>query len=176
MDEPLSNLDAKLRGDTRAELVELHRRLDSTFIYVTHDQVEAMTMGSRVAVLNGGRLEQVGTPQDVYDKPASAFVAQFIGTPPMNLLQPGQLGSSDVQVGIRPEHLLIAADGALEGTVRQIEHLGHEVLLLTESPAGRLTARVAPHADLPVVGDTVRFDVADRHLHRFDAVTGVRVP
>ena len=176
MDEPLSNLDAKLRGDTRAELVELHRRLDSTFIYVTHDQVEAMTMGSRVAVLNGGRLEQVGTPQDVYDHPASAFVAQFIGTPPMNLLQPGQLGSSDVQVGIRPEHLLVSANGPLEGTVRQIEHLGHEVLLLTDSPAGRLTARVAPHADLPVVGDSVRFDVADRHLHRFDAVTGVRVP
>ena len=175
MDEPLSNLDAKLRGDTRAELVELHRRLNSTFIYVTHDQVEAMTMGSRVAVLNGGRLEQVGTPQDVYDYPASAFVAQFIGTPPMNLLQPGQLGSADVQVGIRPEHLVLAADGVLGGTVRQIEHLGHEVLLLTESPAGRLTARVAPHADLPVVGDAVRFDVADRHLHRFDAITGVRV-
>ena len=176
MDEPLSNLDAKLRGDTRAELVELHRRLNSTFIYVTHDQVEAMTMGSRVAVLNGGRLEQVGTPQDVYDHPASAFVAQFIGTPPMNLLQPGQLGSADVQVGIRPEHLVLAADGVLGGTVRQIEHLGHEVLLLTESPAGRLTARVAPHADLPVVGDAVRFAVADRYLHRFDAVTGVRVP
>ncbi len=176
MDEPLSNLDAKLRGDTRAELVELHRRLDSTFIYVTHDQVEAMTMGSRVAVLNSGRLEQVGTPQDVYDHPASAFVAQFIGTPPMNLLQPGQLGSSDVRVGIRPEHLSLAADGVLEGTVRQIEHLGHEVLLLTESPAGRLTARVAPNADLPVVGDVVRFDVAEGHLHRFDAVTGARVP
>ena len=175
MDEPLSNLDAKLRGDTRAELVELHRRLNSTFIYVTHDQVEAMTMGSRVAVLNGGRLEQVGTPQDVYDYPASAFVAQFIGTPPMNLLQPGQLGSAEVQVGIRPEHLVLAADGVLGGTVRQIEHLGHEVLLLTESPAGRLTARVAPHADLPVVGDAVRFAVADRHLHRFDTVTGVRV-
>ncbi|MEQ1702975.1 MAG: TOBE domain-containing protein, partial [Ilumatobacteraceae bacterium] len=138
--------------------------------------VEAMTMGSRVAVLNAGRLEQVGTPQDVYDHPASTFVAQFIGTPPMNLLQPGQLGSSDVRVGVRPEHLLIAAAGELEGTVRQVEHLGHEVLLLTESPAGRLTARVAPHADLPIVGETVRFDVAPHHLHRFDAVTGVRVP
>ena len=175
MDEPLSNLDAKLRGDTRAELVELHRRLNSTFIYVTHDQVEAMTMGSRVAVLNAGRLEQVGTPQDVYDFPASSFVAQFIGTPPMNLLQPGQMGSAEVRVGIRPEHLLLAADGVLEGTVRQVEHLGHEVLLLTESAGGRLTARVAPHADLPVVGDTVRFDVAPNQLHRFDAVTGVRV-
>ena len=176
MDEPLSNLDAKLRGDTRAELVELHRRLNSTFIYVTHDQVEAMTMGSRVAVLSAGRLEQVGTPQAVYDRPASAFVAQCIGTPPMNLLQPGQMGSADVRVGIRPEHLLLAADGPLEGTVRQVEHLGHEVLLLTEAAGGRLTARVAPHADLPVVGDTVHFDVAPNQLHRFDALTGVRVP
>ena len=175
MDEPLSNLDAKLRGDTRAELVELHRRLNSTFIYVTHDQVEAMTMGSRVAVLSAGRLEQVGTPQDVYDRPASAFVAQFIGTPPMNLLQPGQMGSADVRVGIRPEHLLLAADGPLEGTVRQVEHLGHEVLLLTEAAGGRLTARVAPHADLPVVGDTVQFDAPDALLHRFDAATGLRL-
>jgi len=175
MDEPLSNLDAKLRGDTRAELVELHRRLDSTFIYVTHDQVEAMTMGSRVAVLNAGRLEQVGTPQDVYDFPASAFVAQFIGTPPMNLLPAGAMGSADVEVGIRPEHLLLSPGGPLEGIVRQVEHLGHEVLLLTENAGGRLTARVAPHADLPVVGDTVQFDVAPHRLHRFDAVTGMRV-
>ena len=128
------------------------------------------------AAVHPGRLEQVGTPQDVYDFPASSFVAQFIGTPPMNLLQPGQMGSADVRVGIRPEHLLLAADGVLEGTVRQVEHLGHEVLLLTESAGGRLTARVAPHADLPVVGDTVRFDVAPNQLHRFDAVTGVRVP
>ncbi|MEQ1833916.1 MAG: ABC transporter ATP-binding protein, partial [Candidatus Eisenbacteria bacterium] len=129
MDEPLSNLDAKLRGDTRAELVDLHRRLNSTFIYVTHDQVEAMTMGSRVAVLNAGRLEQVGTPQEVYDRPASSFVAQFIGTPPMNLLGPGHLGGDGVQVGIRPEHLLVTPGGPLQGTVRQVEHLGHEVLL-----------------------------------------------
>jgi len=178
MDEPLSNLDAKLRGDTRAELVDLHRRLDSTFVYVTHDQVEAMTMGSRVAVLNNGRLEQVGTPQDVYDRPASVFVAQFIGTPPMNVLPAGLLGSADLQVGIRPEHLLLTPGGPLQGTVRQVEHLGHEVLLLAESTgsdAGRLTARVAPHADLPVVGDVVSFDAAPHHLHRFDAVTGVRV-
>ncbi|MDP2290397.1 MAG: ABC transporter ATP-binding protein [Actinomycetota bacterium] len=176
MDEPLSNLDAKLRGDTRAELVDLHRRLDSTFIYVTHDQVEAMTMGSRVAVLNAGRLEQVGTPQEVYDHPASAFVAQFIGTPPMNLLAPGAMGSSDVQVGIRPEHLLLTTGGPLHGTVRQVEHLGHEVLLLTEAESGgRLTARVAPSLDLPEVGATVSFDVAPQHLHRFDATTGVRV-
>ena len=178
MDEPLSNLDAKLRGDTRAELVDLHRRLESTFVYVTHDQVEAMTMGSRVAVLNAGRLEQVGTPQDVYDYPASVFVAQFIGTPPMNVFPPGMLGTSEVQVGVRPEHLLLTPNGPLHGTVKQVEHLGHEVLLLAESTgtdASRLTARVAPHVDLPVVGDAVSFDAAPHHLHYFDAETGVRV-
>jgi ABC-type sugar transport system ATPase subunit len=176
MDEPLSNLDAKLRGDTRAELVDLHRRLDSTFIYVTHDQVEAMTMGSRVAVLNGGRLEQVGTPQDVYDRPASVFVAQFIGTPPMNVLPAGMLGTSEVQVGIRPEHLLVTPGGPLQGTIRQVEHLGHEVLLLAEAGDGvRLTARVAPSDRLPAVGETVSFDAAPQHFHRFDASTGVRV-
>ena len=176
MDEPLSNLDAKLRGDTRAELVDLHRRLDSTFIYVTHDQVEAMTMGSRVAVLNGGRLEQVGTPQDVYDRPASVFVAQFIGTPPMNVLPAGMLGTSDVQVGIRPEHLLLTAGGPLQGTIRQVEHLGHEVLLLAEASDGvRLTARVAPSQHLPAVGETVSFDAAPQHFHHFDAASGMRV-
>ena len=176
MDEPLSNLDAKLRGDTRAELVDLHRRLNSTFVYVTHDQVEAMTMGDRVAVLNAGRLEQVGTPQDVYDRPASAFVAQFIGTPPMNLLQPGEMGSSDWQVGIRPEHLLLTPGGPLQGTVRQVEHLGHEVLLLTESAGGgRLVARVSPSGPLPAVGETVSFDAAPGHLHCFDSTTGMRV-
>ena len=175
MDEPLSNLDAKLRGDTRTELVDLHRRLDSTFIYVTHDQVEAMTMGSRVAVMNTGRLEQVGTPQEVYDRPASAFVAQFIGTPPMNVLPVGVLGTNDVQVGIRPEHLLLAPEGRLSGNVYQVEHLGHEVLVHAESAAGRLVARVDPASDLPVVGDAVRFDAADHHLHRFDAHSGMRV-
>ena len=96
MDEPLTNLDAKLRGETRAELVDLHRRLDATFIYVTHDQVEAMTMGTRVAVMSRGHLEQVGTPQEVYAKPATVFVAQFIGTPPMNVLPAGLLERGDV--------------------------------------------------------------------------------
>jgi len=177
MDEPLSNLDAKLRGDTRTELVDLHRRLDSTFIYVTHDQVEAMTMASRVAVLNQGRLEQVGTPQEVYDHPASVFVAQFIGTPPMNLLPAGLLGGEGVRVGVRPEHLLPAADGAVTARVHQIEHLGHEVLVLAESEtAGRLVSRLAPGPDVPVVGDSVRFEVRPADMHRFDATSGMRLP
>jgi len=176
MDEPLSNLDAKLRGDTRAELVDLHRRLDSTFIYVTHDQVEAMTMGTHVAVLNAGRLEQVGTPQEVYDRPASVFVAQFIGTPPMNLLPPGMLGSSSVRVGVRPEHLHLSTTGPLHGTVRQVEHLGHEVLLSADLDGGlRVTARLGVDETLPGVGDAVAFAAAERHLHRYDAVSGLRL-
>ncbi|HAP77812.1 MAG TPA: sn-glycerol-3-phosphate ABC transporter ATP-binding protein UgpC [Acidimicrobiaceae bacterium] len=177
MDEPLSNLDAKLRGDTRAELVDLHRRLNSTFIYVTHDQVEAMTMGTRVAVINKGRIEQVGSPQEVYDAPASTFVAQFIGTPPMNLLPPGMIGASDVQIGVRPEHLRVDPSGTITGSVRQLEHLGHEVLLLAEGDGGlHLTARIAPHDQVPGVGDVVRFTADERFLHRFDAATGVRLP
>jgi len=175
MDEPLSNLDAKLRGDTRTELVDLHRRLDSTFIYVTHDQVEAMTMGSRVAVLNAGKLQQVGSPQEVYDRPATVFVAQFIGTPPMNLLPPGVMGRSDVQIGVRPEHLRLQPGGPLEATVRQVEHLGHEVLLVTEAAGRRYNARLAPDADLPAVDTVVQFDAAESHRHQFDDATGVRV-
>src|SRR5262249_39394804 len=127
MDEPLSNLDAKLRTGTRAELARLHRELEATFIYVTHDQVEAMTMATRIAVMAEARLQQVGTPVEVYDRPATTFVAQFIGTPPMNLfpaelrqeasaviayasdlrvrLGGGSADRRDVYVGARPEHL-----------------------------------------------------------------------
>jgi ABC-type sugar transport system ATPase subunit len=176
MDEPLSNLDAKLRGDTRAELVDLHRRLDSTFIYVTHDQVEAMTMGTRVAVLNAGRLQQVGTPQDVYDRPATAFVAQFIGTPPMNLLPPGVLGSEGVRVGVRPEHLVVTPGGPLRATVRQVEHLGHEILLFADADGTRLVARLAPDAVVPGVGEPVSFDAQPALRHHFDATSGERLP
>ena len=176
MDEPLSNLDAKLRGDTRAELVDLHRRLDSTFIYVTHDQVEAMTMGTRVAVLSDGRLQQLGTPQEVYERPATAFVAQFIGTPPMNLLAPGLLGSDHVRVGIRPEHLELRAGGRLQATVRQVEHLGHEVLLIADTGGHRVVARLDPTAFVPAVGDPVAFDAEPGRLHHFDSASGERVP
>jgi multiple sugar transport system ATP-binding protein len=112
MDEPLSNLDAKLRAETRAELVALHDRLNATFVYVTHDQVEAMTMGNRIAVMRDGIIEQVGSPKEVYDKPASVFVAQFIGTPPMNIFPAGSVEAADHVVGARPEHTHLTLRGS----------------------------------------------------------------
>jgi len=174
MDEPLSNLDAKLRGETRAELVDLHRRLDSTFIYVTHDQVEAMTMGSRVAVMNRGRLEQVGTPQEVYDAPATVFVAQFIGTPSMNVLPAGMLEPGDALVGVRPEDLRVSPDGALTAQVRLVEHLGYEVLVVCDVAGTRVIARQSAADPAPAIGDQVRFDAEPHQRHYFDPISGAR--
>src|SRR3954454_20536901 len=131
MDEPLSNLDAKLRVQTRAELVELQQRLEATVVYVTHDQVEAMTMGHRIAIMSDGVLQQVGAPQDVYAAPANLFVARFIGTPPMNTVPGPVVGESDaVVIGLRPETLAFAGADAPEpgfdATVTVVESLGHE--------------------------------------------------
>jgi multiple sugar transport system ATP-binding protein len=147
LDEPLSNLDAKLRVQVRAELKRLHRRLGITTIYVTHDQVEAMTLGDRIVVMSGGELQQVGAPQDVYDRPANLFVAGFIGSPPMNLLRGTALGGritagdltferngvpdGEVAIGLRPEHLSPSADGlpTIDLQVDVVEPLGDEVLV-----------------------------------------------
>jgi multiple sugar transport system ATP-binding protein len=175
MDDPLSNLDAKLRGDTRAELIALHHRLAATFLYVTHDQVEAMTMASRVAVMDHGRLQQLGRPQDVYDEPANTFVAGFLGTPPMNLFPPGTIEAGDAIVGIRPEHLSIDDDGAdLHATVVLVEALGHERLVICELGGGqRVVARI--HHDGVQEGDEVELGSAPARRHRFDAGTGERL-
>ncbi len=180
MDEPLSNLDAKLRGETRAELVELHARLDSTFLYVTHDQIEAMTMGSRIAVMSAGKLQQVGTPTEVYERPATSFVAQFIGTPPMNLLPPGVLGGAEVVIGIRPEHVRITPDGAHLATVRLVEPLGHETLVTCElvgavANGTRLVIRLGSDEVMPVVGQDILLDLPEDRRHRFSALTGERL-
>ena len=175
MDEPLSNLDAKLRGETRAELVDLHRRLDATILYVTHDQVEAMTMGTRVAVMNHGKILQVGTPQEVYDRPATVFVAQFIGTPPMNIMPPGMLEPGDRVVGVRPEHMRLSADGALAAQVRLVEHLGHEVLVVCEVGDTRVVVRQTASDPAPEVGAQVQVHADPVLRHRFDAVSGERV-
>jgi len=200
MDEPLSNLDAKLRTQTRLELVDLWRRLGTTFVYVTHDQVEAMTMATTVAIMKDGRLQQFGAPQAVYDHPANLFVARFIGSPPMNTIDgvehgsgittaAGTLdvaivgafsGSSDpVVIGIRPEHLEVSAptnDGAtLSASVLAIELLGHERHVVCAVGTERWTIRQPTHADPIGVGDSVGLSVERGAVHRFHATSGERI-
>ncbi|WP_411732984.1 ABC transporter ATP-binding protein [Paeniglutamicibacter sp.] len=200
MDEPLSNLDAKLRTATRHELVDLHHRLGATFVYVTHDQVEAMTMATKIAVLNGGRLEQVGTPLDVYAKPASVFVAGFLGSPPMNLsnvsltsehgivraigdgiaanLWAGATPPIDAVLGLRPEHLLIDGAGPvqLDLLVETVERLGHENLLFCTFGEERQSVVLRTPADAAIVeGQALRAGAAIEHLHLFDRASGRRL-
>ncbi|MGE4307404.1 MAG: ABC transporter ATP-binding protein [Novosphingobium sp.] len=130
-DEPLSNLDASLRGQMRVELAELHEKLGATMVYVTHDQVEAMTMADQIVVLSRGHIEQVGAPMDLYNKPQTTFVAGFIGSPKMNLFKGADIGLADVAYyGIRPEHLAIVEPekGRWQGTLRHIEKLGAETI------------------------------------------------
>jgi ABC-type sugar transport system ATPase subunit len=205
MDEPLSNLDAKLRTQTRVEIVELHRELGSTFVYVTHDQVEAMTMANRIAVMDGGRLLQVGRPQDVYDEPANLFVARFIGSPPMNtitgtveLLQSerwldmganGRVRLPDsgpaaglaegvkVTIGVRAEHLRATGDdpSALRGEVSAVEWLGHERHVLIRIGDERVVVRQHGDEPVPAAGSTVAVTAETKHLHLFDPATGERL-
>ncbi|SCY62402.1 ABC transporter ATP-binding protein [Paracoccus tibetensis] len=142
-DEPLSNLDAALRVATRIEIARLHRELGATMIYVTHDQIEAMTLADKIVVLRAGRIEQVGRPMDLYNDPDNIFVAGFIGSPQMNFLPGGLVGLSSAQVGIRPEHLTISAEaGQIAGRVSHVEKLGGETLtyVAAETP-GLLTVR-----------------------------------
>jgi len=175
-DEPLSNLDAGLRAKMRLELIELHQRLATTMVYVTHDQVEAMTMADRIVLLNAGRIEQIGAPLELYRKPASLFVATFIGSPPMNLLTGGlaeRFGAHTL--GIRPEHLRIGDDGGdIRASVRALERLGKETNIQAESEAlGLLTIRVNDNADLDY-GEEIDLTLEREHLHRFDAA-GYRI-
>jgi len=175
MDEPLSNLDAKLRGETRAELVDLHRRLEATILYVTHDQVEAMTMGTRVAVMDRGQLQQIGTPQQVYAKPETVFVARFIGTPPMNVMPLGLFERSEVLVGVRPEHLRVVSDSGVAATVRMVEQLGHETLVICDASGTRVVVRQDADAVVPPVGEEIHLDAGESHRHRFDPTTERRI-
>jgi multiple sugar transport system ATP-binding protein len=143
-DEPLSNLDAALRVNTRLEIAQLHRRLKATMIYVTHDQVEAMTLADKIVVLNGGRIEQVGAPMELYNSPANEFVAGFIGSPKMNFIDGARLGETAKTVGVRPEHITVDPHaGTWKGTVVHAEHLGADTnLYIDTEKAGLLTVRV----------------------------------
>ena len=178
MDEPLSNLDAKLRVQTRAELIELQRRLETTVIYVTHDQVEAMTMGHRIAIMQAGVLQQVAPPDEVYAKPANTFVAGFIGNPPMNLLDGSRLPGHgpEVIVGVRPEHLHVDPEGPLTGAIAVVESLGHERHLVCRIGEDLVTARVPEVVGVAYrVGDEISLAPDPAELHLFDRATGLRI-
>jgi len=177
LDEPLSNLDAQLRSELRAELKRLHARLETTMIYVTHDQVEAMTLGDRIAVMNRGRLLQVGTPDEVYGRPRNVFVARFVGSPAMNLL-PGTAVGQDaaVTIGIRPELLRPAAeltDGlGVDVVAEVVEPLGSDVFVHGRTDAGdEVVARLAGKARV-APGERVALAVPAADVHRFDAESG----
>ncbi|HYS53642.1 MAG TPA: sn-glycerol-3-phosphate import ATP-binding protein UgpC [Thermoanaerobaculia bacterium] len=173
-DEPLSNLDAKLRVQMRAELQALHRRLGTTSLYVTHDQVEAMTLAHRMMVMNAGRAEQIGAPLEVYAKPATTFVAAFIGSPPMNLL-PARLNGREVLLGVRPEHLEPCAesDAAFVAAVDLIEPLGADTLVHGTVEGARIVARLHGTQRVSEGRLPLRFDPA--HRHYFDAGSGARI-
>ncbi|MEO1089562.1 MAG: ABC transporter ATP-binding protein [Pseudomonadota bacterium] len=170
-DEPLSNLDAALRGTMRLELSELHQKLATTMIYVTHDQVEAMTMADTIVVLNGGRIEQVGSPLELYRRPANLFVAGFIGSPKMNLVDGDaaqRFGAGTV--GVRPEHLRLSNDsGDWQGTVGVAEHLGSDTFLHIEVDGiGKMTARAGGDFEAGH-GDRIFLSPQSDQLHRFGA-------
>jgi multiple sugar transport system ATP-binding protein len=193
MDEPLSNLDATLRLQTRADIVELQRNLGTTMIYVTHDQVEAMTMGHRIAVLSEGRLQQVGPPTELYDKPGNAFVARFLGAPGMNLLSAsisggrvrvgdGTLGPTHradagaVFAGARAEDLRFTDDG-VRAKVVVVEDLGSEKLVVADTEAGeRVVVKLRGSQAKPASGETVKIGTDSSRLHFYDSTTGERWP
>ena len=197
-DEPLSNLDAKLRVQMRTESRELHQRLQTTTIYVTHDQIEAMTMADKIVVLNGGNVEQIGSPLDLYDRPKNSFVASFIGSPAMNLLD-GKIDKSDagtsqisvggtlldlpgfheldpgrpVRLGVRPEHLQLAETG-LPATVRVVEPTGPEIHVVFQFGDGEMTAVFRERHALST-GDQVHLGIDTGHFHLFGADDGLRI-
>jgi ABC-type sugar transport system ATPase subunit len=154
-DEPLSNLDAALRAQMRIELSDLHRKLGATMIYVTHDQVEAMTMADKIVVLNGGRIEQVGSPMDLYNAPVSPFVAGFIGSPKMNLYPGEAAGERCGTYGIRPEHLRLTSENPRwTGTVRHVERLGSDTVIYLDVPGlGEMVVRTDGDAN-PAIGSS----------------------
>jgi sn-glycerol 3-phosphate transport system ATP-binding protein len=190
-DEPLSNLDAKLRAQTRLEIQKLHGELGVTSLFVTHDQVEAMTLAQRMIVMNGGRIEQIGTPEQVYLKPATTFVAGFIGSPPMNLLQGSADGSrftiggvelalpqaapraGPLLLGVRPEHAEIGGGWPMQ--VDMLEMLGAERLVYGRLGSAPFTLRIDGTLVPPKPGDTLQLQVGAEQVHWFDPSTGQRV-
>ncbi len=194
-DEPLSNLDAKLRAQTRLEIQQLHQELGVTSLFVTHDQVEAMTLAQRMIVMNGGRIEQIGTPEQVYGTPASTFVAGFIGSPPMNLMNGQAEGNrftiggltlalpqpaprvGALMLGVRPEHASFGEPSASSWPLKvaMLEMLGAERLVYGHLGDAMFTLRIDGTLTPPKAGDTLHLHVEPRHVHWFDAQSGQRV-
>jgi multiple sugar transport system ATP-binding protein len=194
LDEPLSNLDAKLRLQTRAEIARLHQRLTATMIYVTHDQIEAMTLGQRIVVLDAGRIQQIDTPLNLYRHPANRFVAGFIGSPPMNFIEgrvdDGRFVANDgsialpvrqiakrgpVVLGIRPEHIMIGRNGtSATFTLDLIEPVGNEVFVYATAGGNQIVARVPPQ-DMPQIGKPINLTFDPASLHFFDPESGARI-
>jgi len=193
-DEPLSNLDAKLRVEMRAEIKRLHLVSGITTVYVTHDQIEAMTLGSRIAVMKDGILQQIGTPDDIYRRPANTYVAGFIGSPTMNFI-PGQAsGNGDnvvftfeggslalpcpatgmVTLGQRPEHIHLSDDASWRGEVTLVEPTGADTYVVVKTGVGLITVRTAPNTPVRI-GDSVGMTVSGRHNNWFDAQSGLRL-
>jgi sn-glycerol 3-phosphate transport system ATP-binding protein len=169
MDEPLSNLDAKLRHEMRTEIRSLQQRLGMTMVYVTHDQTEAMTMADRVVLMHEGRVEQNGSPEQLYSRPATSFTARFIGTPPMNLIARG-----DRLVGIRPEHIRIVSQEGHPARVRSVEHLGADSIVLCDIEGQPVSVRLDGFSKA-ASGDQIRLAWTRDDEHQFDSATGQRV-
>jgi len=196
-DEPLSNLDAKLRVQMRFEIQKLHRRLGTTSLYVTHDQVEAMTLAQRMIVMNAGRAEQIGTPMEVYQNPATVFVAGFIGSPAMNFIEGKSEGDGRIQlegsgvlvvpkappagrkltIGIRPEHLTPCkpSEANLVGSVEMIEALGADTLIHVAVAGHTIIARL-PNGTPAEIGEPIALAADRDRIYLFDADTGARLP
>ena len=174
-DEPLSNLDAALRVATRIEIARLHRELGATMVYVTHDQIEAMTLADRIVVLRAGKVEQIGAPMELYNDPANTFVAGFIGSPQMNFLKAGALGMRSDTMGARPEHLTISREqGQMAGTVSHVEKLGGETLVYVNvADQGLLTVRLFGEHNF-IVDETVHVTPDASRAFHFDAA-GLRL-
>ncbi|MGZ5270859.1 MAG: sn-glycerol-3-phosphate import ATP-binding protein UgpC [Ramlibacter sp.] len=173
-DEPLSNLDAKLRAQTRLEIQKLHRELGITSLFVTHDQVEAMTLAQRMLVMNAGVMEQFGTPEEVYHRPASTFVASFIGSPPMNLLKNAPGGRAGTITGIRPEHLDVGTDG-WELRVDTVELLGAERLVYGHVGGEPMIVRIEEGRPSPQPDELIMVKPREDRLHYFDPSSGKRL-
>ena len=193
-DEPLSNLDAKLRVEMRAEIKRLHQVSGITSVYVTHDQIEAMTLGSRIAVMKDGVLQQLGTPDDIYNRPANTYVAGFIGSPTMNLIagNAGNTGaiagfsiknavlplhcpsSREALLGVRPEYITMTENASWRGEISVVEPTGADTFVVIKTEAGDVTVRTSPQTQA-APGDSVGLEIQAAHVNWFDAGSGVRL-